>query len=88
MTPLIIASAMRQQAESRQPAYRQLTGGLMLKFSRSGEKRILTIARKHPGPGVDEREQWRKAFGVPALAFELKSSEGEYVVVSVEWMEK
>lgn len=82
-----IAAAMRQQAEAGQPARRQLPGGLLVKFGKSGDGWVLTLTRQRPGPGEREREQWRAAFGVDSRAMEYKASEGEYVVVSVEWVE-
>lgn len=95
MTPPTLARILRQQAESAGPstslrtgsARRQLPGGLLVHFARSGDKRVLTLTRRQPGPTAAERETWRAAFGVDPAAFEYKAVEAEYVIVSVEWRE-
>lgn len=89
MTPATIAIAMRQQAQSAGLSHRQLPGGLVLRFSRSGPSRSLVLMRRQPGPSVAEREQWREAFRVPLLGvFEYRGLEGEYILVQYEWSEK
>lgn len=87
MTPAALAAAMRQQAETGASSRRQLPGGLIVRYAKTGDTCTLTLARQHPGPTQREREQWRAAFRVNPAAFEYRAVEGEYVMVSVEWRE-
>lgn len=87
MTPPTLARILRQQAEATGSARRQLPGGLLVHFARRDGNPVLTLTRREPGPTQQEREQWRAAFGVNPAAFEYKATEGEYVIVSVEWRE-
>jgi hypothetical protein len=81
MTPTTIAAVMRRQAESAGLASRRLPGGLIVRYSQSAGARSLVLMRRHPGPAANERERWRKAFGVPAEVFEYKGLQEEYVFV-------
>lgn len=81
-----VAAAMRQQAESAGLSRRQLPGGLLVRYSRGGGGQSLVLMRRHPGPTAGEREQWRRAFGVPIEVFEYKGLQDEYVFVQWDWL--
>lgn len=83
-----IVAAMRRQADTAGLAERLLSGGLLLKLRRRDDSLYLSLGRKTTGPGVEERERWVRAFGVPGEAFGFRYVVGEYRFVQYEWKEK